>query len=142
MGESARGRGYRRGIRARRFAPYQSRMRGPRGAKITSYHSHSEADQSGSDDSTQPPSHPWEQPCPNPLPPPEPIRDPPPESRRAPSPVREPPPETRRAPSTTYTEFLFAENTDLTIPTMPNANEEQPKRRRGPAKCLEFEKLR
>ena len=100
MGESARGRGYRRGIRARRFAPYQSRMRGPRGAKIASYHSHSEADQSGSDDSTQPPSHPWEPPCPNPLPPPEPIREPPPETRRAPSPVREPPPETRRAPST------------------------------------------
>ncbi|XP_042964627.1 uncharacterized protein LOC122298846 [Carya illinoinensis] len=93
MGESARGRGYRRGIRARRFVPYHSRVRGPRGTRIASYHSHSEPDQSGSDDSTQPPSQPWETPY-------------------------------------------------LTTPMMPTANQEQPIRRRGPAKCIEFEKLR
>ncbi|XP_042982960.1 uncharacterized protein LOC122312424 isoform X2 [Carya illinoinensis] len=128
MGESARGRGYRRGIRARRFVPYHSRVRGPRGTRIASYHSHSEPDQSGSDDSTQPPSQPWEPPCSNPMPPPEPIREPPPETIREPSPLREPPPN--------------GDTQDLTAPTMPTTNQEQPIWRCGPAKCIEFEKLR
>ncbi|KAG6730018.1 hypothetical protein I3842_01G058900 [Carya illinoinensis] len=61
----------------------------------------------------QPPNQPWEPPCSNPMPPPEPIREPPPETIREPSPLREPPP-----------------NGDT-----------QAHRRRGPAKCIEFEKL-
>ncbi|XP_035540948.1 uncharacterized protein LOC108989616 [Juglans regia] len=119
--ESFRGRGAARGIRARRFVPYTCRARRPRGARIASYHSTgSDADPSGSDDSTQPPSHPWEPPCPPPMPPPGPNRES--------SPVIEPLPN--------------GDNIDVTAPTMPAANQEQPKRRRGPAKCIEFEKAR
>ncbi|XP_042950995.1 uncharacterized protein LOC122282961 isoform X2 [Carya illinoinensis] len=37
---------------------------------------------------------------------------------------------------------LFSGCTDATSPTVLGANQEQPKRRRGPAKCTEFKKLR
>ena len=83
MEESSRGRGAGRRARGRRFVPYSCRARQPRGVRISSYHSPSlEDNESGSDDLTQPPSHPWEPPCPIPMPPPEPDREP--------SPVREP----------------------------------------------------
>ncbi|KAG6691929.1 hypothetical protein I3842_10G086200 [Carya illinoinensis] len=85
IGEGSRGRGARRGFRGQRFVPYSSRARRPRGVRIAEYHSPLNEDHEvGSDDSTQPPSHPWEPPCP--------ISMPPPEPSRGPSPVREPPP--------------------------------------------------
>ncbi|XP_041019914.1 uncharacterized protein LOC121261552 [Juglans microcarpa x Juglans regia] len=84
-GESSRGKGVGRGVQARRFVPYSCRARRPRGVRINSYHSStSDADKSGSDDSTQPPSHPWEPPCP--------IHQPPPHANIESSLVREPEP--------------------------------------------------
>lgn len=83
IGESSRGRGTGRGIHDRRYVTYSYRARRPREVHIASYHSPSEADQSGSDESTQPPSQPWEPLCPIPMPPHEPNREP--------SSVREPP---------------------------------------------------
>ncbi|XP_041024307.1 uncharacterized protein LOC121264961 [Juglans microcarpa x Juglans regia] len=68
----------------------------------------------------QPPSHPWEPPCP--------IPQPPPHANRESSPVREPEPN--------------KEDIDAAAATVPIATQEQPKRRRGPAKCTEFEKMR
>ena len=83
--KSVRGKGVGRGIRAKRFVPYLTRANRPRGVSINSYHSSSsDADHSGSDDSTQPPSRPWEPPCP--------IPQPPPHANRESLPVREPEP--------------------------------------------------
>ncbi|KAF5454566.1 hypothetical protein F2P56_024221 [Juglans regia] len=53
---------------------------------------------------------------------------PPPGPNRESSPIIEPP--------------SNGDNINVTSPTMPAANQEQPKRRRGPAKCIEFEKVR
>lgn len=81
--KSSRGGGSLRGISARGLVPYSHRASRPRGAHLSSYHSSEEAaDQGNSDDSTQPPSQPWEPTCVNPIPPPAPIQEP--------LPIREP----------------------------------------------------
>ncbi|XP_042971138.1 uncharacterized protein LOC122303422 isoform X2 [Carya illinoinensis] len=146
IGEGSRGRGARRGFRGRRFVPYSSRARRPRGVRIAEYHSPSNEDHEvGSDDSTQPPSHPWEPPCP--------ISMPPTEPSRGPSPVREPPPNGDNiVPVVTPPNgdnigpVVTPPNGDnidpATAPTMTASNIERPKRKRGPAKCIAFEMLR
>ena len=63
MGDSGRGRPRGRAFRGRRLVPYSCRARRPRGARISSYHSPGDVEEASSDDSTQPPSHPWEPPC-------------------------------------------------------------------------------
>ncbi|XP_042974305.1 uncharacterized protein LOC122305925 [Carya illinoinensis] len=145
MAESSQGRGAGRRSRGRRFVPYSTRARRPRGVRISSYHSPpNDNNESGSDDSTQPPSHPWEPPCPIPMPPPEPDREP--------SPVREPlptgenivtivPPPNGENMGTVLTP-PNGDNIEATAPTMTETNQEQPKRKRGPAKCIAFEMLR
>ncbi|XP_042939373.1 circumsporozoite protein-like [Carya illinoinensis] len=145
MAGPSRGRGGRRGFCGRRFEPYATRAHRPRGVRIAKYHSPPNEDhESGSDDSTQPPSHPWEPPCPISMPPPEPSREP--------SPVREPPPNGDNIALVvtppngdnigTVVTPPNRENIDATAPTMPTSNMEQPKRKREPAKCIAFEMLR
>lgn len=84
IGESSRGRGAGRGICGHRYVTYSCRARRPRRVHIASYHSPSEADQLSSNESTQPPSQPWEPLCRIPMAPHKPNREP--------SFVREPPP--------------------------------------------------
>ncbi|KAF5465368.1 hypothetical protein F2P56_015382 [Juglans regia] len=87
---------------------------------ISSYHSPREADQASSDDETQPPSHPWEPPCANPI-----LEA---KANREPSPRGEPEPD----------RVQNGEN----VSSVPVVNQAQTRRGRGPAKCIEFEKLR
>ncbi|XP_042985669.1 uncharacterized protein LOC122314255 [Carya illinoinensis] len=77
---------------------------------------------------------------------------PPPEPDREPSPVREPlptgenivtivPPPNGENMGTVLTP-PNGDNIEATAPTMTETNQEQPKRKRGPAKCIAFEMLR
>ncbi|XP_042969119.1 uncharacterized protein LOC122301810 [Carya illinoinensis] len=126
-GPSSRGGGRLRGIRARRHVPYSARHNRPRGAKISSYHSPEEGNQSSSDDSTQPPS-----------PPPANILIPTPAPIREPLQVREqsPPREESRMEESSIPETV------ADAPTGPELTQQQRRRYRGPARCIEFEKVR
>ncbi|XP_042972229.1 uncharacterized protein LOC122304190 [Carya illinoinensis] len=126
-GPSTRGGGRLRGFRARRHVPYSARHNRPRGAKISSYHSPEDCNQSSSDDSTQPPSPP---PSTNPIPTPAPVREP--------SPVRAQSPMQDHA----RMEDPSVPQTGADAPTEPVVAQEQRKRIRGPARCIEFDKVR
>ena len=86
-GPSSRGGGRLRGLRGgRRYIPYSGRHIRPRGAKLSSYHSTEECNQSSSDDSTQPPSPP---PCVVATHAPQPIQEPQPNTDGEQSPTGE-----------------------------------------------------
>ncbi|XP_042958209.1 uncharacterized protein LOC122293818 [Carya illinoinensis] len=124
-GPSSRGGARIRGIRARRHVPYSARHNRPRGAKISSVYSPEECNQESSDDSTQPPSPP---PSTNPIPTPAPIREP--------SPVRE------QSPTREHARLEDSPQIVADAPTEPVLTQQQRLRKRGPARCIEFEKVR
>ncbi|XP_042942882.1 uncharacterized protein LOC122277064 [Carya illinoinensis] len=170
VGASGRGRSRGRAFRGRRLVPYSCRARRPRGAQISSYHSPEDVDEASSDDSTQPPSHPWEPPCAattlvaepdsvtSPIIRPEPDRvqigvNASTEPNRVPSPNLEAEParvqtsvDIPTEPNLVTSPNIEAEPASCQIgediPTEPVVNQAQRRRRRGPAKCTEFEKLR
>ncbi|KAG6722725.1 hypothetical protein I3842_03G174300 [Carya illinoinensis] len=145
VGDSGRGRPRGRAFRGRRLVPYSCRARRPRGARISSYHSPGDVEEASSDDSTQPPSHPWEPPCAaNTL-----VAEP--DSVTLPIIRPEPdrvqigvnaPTEPNRVTSPTIEAEHARVQTSEDIPTEPVVNQAQRRRGRGPAKCIEFEKLR
>ncbi|XP_042963797.1 uncharacterized protein LOC122297717 [Carya illinoinensis] len=170
MGASVRGRARGRGFRGRRLVPYSCRARRPRGVRISSYHSPGDVDEASSDDSTQPPSHPWEPPCATtPL-------EPEPRGVTSPSPLPElhrdqiivdAHTEPNRVTGHTMPPECPVDRVGVDAPTEPNIvisfhieleptgvqigedtptgtvqNQAQKRRGRGPAKCTEFEKWR